>query len=752
MRLSFLLVLLLTISTALAENLVIYPFNSQDALLGVAVADQLSQAFNEDLEVIGPDVAPGLSAPIMVEGGFFSLLRLASSIDSQAGSSLLQSLLGADNVLTGRISFVDNQLEATYFLAKPEGVIEFRVRAPENNPSELVARSLGRLVAHLGEERNSDFIASIDLSSPYENYVRAVALVGFGDIEQASAVLEEALTADNAGLEPRLRSLFDDVQAVRVGGEGSSAARMAVMSLSNTPIDEALSVSYFESFAAQSSLKVADVWRATLLASQDDELAANAFAANAQSYPFAQAAQVAYQRTNQEEPAYQALAESNDFATLLTGALLAQASEDNLSEKVFLSQLQDLEPSFVYPYERLSFIAFDEDDALAAGEALVVATQLEPENELYWTNLGWAYYLLGVLDKSETASIRAVTLDPGQNIAFFNLGLAQVVTGRLEEAMRAYAEAIALDPEVDDEAVLDLVNALDLYPDQVSIHYALATLYEQEGQRESAADQFELYLERAGDTGFTRFAQQRLDVLRAPPAAIEISSGVKLGLGEDLLEAQSFQLGDRLSTSFELYTPGAELPNDVTVSATLKDSEGNSVADSSQNVSIPRNAIGYIIDSVSIDIPSSLNAGNYTLELTANASEDRQTSTTLELNLEGRANLLRQLISRDLILEDLETASPFYTQDDLGKPDSFIVDQLMNELKLTADAADEALPVIDQGRFEGLSGGELFTSSTETDITDFLTFLLDGGSGSANISFVDFYAQWALEGAEVVSD
>ena len=50
---------------AMASSVVVYPFDSQDTLLGVAVADRVAGAFEGEATVVGPDVAPGLLPPLV---------------------------------------------------------------------------------------------------------------------------------------------------------------------------------------------------------------------------------------------------------------------------------------------------------------------------------------------------------------------------------------------------------------------------------------------------------------------------------------------------------------------------------------------------------------------------------------------------------------------------------------------------------------------------------------------------------------
>ena len=80
-------------------------------------------------------------------------------------------------------------------------------------------------------------------------------------------------------------------------------------------------------------------------------------------------------------------------------------------------------------------------------------------------------------------------------------------------------------------------------------------------------------------------------------------------------------------------------------------------------------------------------------------------------------------------------------------PPGELTDILLAELSASATAAEEALPEITSGRFDGLSGGELFTTSTAADIADFLEYVLGSDSRDVRFAFVDAYAQWAIDGA-----
>ena len=743
-------VVLVVSSTALAETLVIYPLESQDILLGTAVADQVAEAFTE-FDVIGPDVAPLLVPPIVVSGGFQNLTdflitdpRAGAGLDTLAGAQLVRDVLGADGVLTGNVTSDGEELTATLFLADGESVRSFSVNAPEDDPG-LLANKVVAVLANRLEVERPELDAEIDLSAPYGEFVRALALTGAGLLEQAIETLE----ADNlAEDDERAATLRDDLEAVQVGSEGSSPARLAATSLSLDPLDEDLSIRYFQELFEQTGLPAAKTWVASLYASDNrNELASEAFVVAAETYPFGEIAQTAHRVANNEDTELNSEAYPNNLGVLLATSVVANTSEQVAVEKAALLSLTRLAPRFVYPFERLSFIAFDEDDAFAAVQALAVATRLEPENDVYWTNLGWSYYLLGLLEQSEIASIRATELAGDQVIALYNLGLARVVQGRTQEAMEVYNEALALDPAVDDAAIEDLENALEIYPDEPEILYPLATLYEQEGRRDEAETTFEQYLE-AGSEPFAGRAETRLEVLRAPLPPLEISSGVSLGLGQDRLRAAPYRPGDRVYPVFELFTPGAELPSQVTVTATLAPtSGGDPLVTQERALNVPPNAIGFVVEDIGVNLPGDLTAGEYTLTLSASASEERTAEAALDFSVSGEPRLLRQLVSRDITMTGLSANRPLYSVDDLERPDTILIGTLVDELRSSAEDADAALPIVETGRFEGFGGGELFRESTGEDVRDFVTFLLEQETSEATFSFVDAYAQWALEGA-----
>ena len=99
------------------------------------------------------------------------------------------------------------------------------------------------------------------------------------------------------------------------------------------------------------------------------------------------------------------------------------------------------------------------------------------------------------------------------------------------------------------------------------------------------------------------------------------------------------------------------------------------------------------------ELADSLAAGNYTLLIEANADQDRNATSELSLDVAGAPSYLRQLISRNIVLLELQTDAPFYSDDDLNRQDSSLLTSLQRELEGTAEAAEDALPDITEGRF-----------------------------------------------------
>lgn len=748
--LSILILAALLSAPALAQTLVVYPFGGGESGLGALLADRVASAFEAQVDdAFGPAVAPGLVPPVPFDGGYLNPTAFLGEegVASLHGAEVARSALGADVLLSGRMGEGEGLvLEA--FAVRADGRTRARTfRGASDAPGELarrVALWLAPLVAAGPPSRSEP----IDLRAGDDALGRALLLVGGGFIEEAATLLERAAEADD--LSARAARLQENVRAVRAGEPAPDPALGAVLSLSRVDEDASAAREAFRRFRDASALPAAHAWLLALAKNEGDLEAARGFAEDAAAaYPYGRLARAALALDEQEAEARERLAdlvEARDAASLLIASAWAERREAPDLERRALETLGRVTPTFVYPFERLSFLAFDRGDGLAAAEALAVAVNLEPESDLYWTNLGWAWYLLGFWERSERASERALELAPSQAIAGYNLGLVRARQGRLDEAMGPYEDALAVDPDVDDEAVLDVQNAVDELPEEPALRYALGRLLEAEGRRGEAADAYRAFLELGGaGEPFDSRAADRAEVLSAPPPPLDIAGQLDVRLGRDGPQLAPWHPGDPIVPSFEVVTPGDALPRRIDVAVTLEDAEGEVRARGESRVDVPPNAIGYVIDSVAVELPEDLEAAPYRLRARVSAP-DQETAASREIRVEGEPEPLRRLVGRNVRLDALESGRALFRPEEVSRADA-VVARLVQELHASANAADEALPGVEQGRFAGLSGGALFEQSDARDVRAFLAYLAAQDVSDTRLTFVDAYAQWALEGA-----
>lgn len=751
-RLALLAAFLLSTAAAAQSGprLAVFPFVSDEPRLGVAVADRLTHALTGPS--VPPELALGLVPPLLLEEGVLSPLELLGrqGTGSRFAASLLRELLGVETAVTGRVRLAAGELELDLFIARPDGARSFRFRAPEGFPERLVAQARGAVGLYAGLEPQRGARLSIDLSGPYGTFVDGLVALGGGFPEEAAPLLGRAGAALRA--EPRWGRRAEALRALR-DGEGSARQEYpllaAVVALNTEPFDERAVTRAF----APSELPLAQLWRALLAAQRGDAGAARAAFADLAT-PFGRVQGLLHRSREGADRVVlgrdlrRLVAEQPEgLSVTLSGLFLAQGLGDADLETRLAERLTELAPAFAYPYERLSQRAFDQGDPAAAAAALKTATRLEPGSDLYWTNLGWAYYLLGVLGESEAASRRALELNPGEFIARYNLGLVEVVTGRLEQALGTYAVATAQDLEGDDEldpaAILDLQDALERYPDVPGIHYALGTLFRLRGDLEPAARQFERFARRGrGERAREAWAQAR--ALRAPPPPLALTPGVRLGVGPEAQAFPAYVPGDELVARFEVSTPGDALPTPLEVGVRLVSPAGRAVSQTAQTERSPLPPDTVALElSAALPLPAGLEPGRYRLELTVRA-RGQVDRARVPLTVAARTpGLARRLAGRGITLRDLNGQS-LVADAEVG--DDALLRTLLAELGRAAEVGAEGLPEVTSGRFAGRGGGDLLSVSRARDVRDFLRFLLAAGSGTDG-TFADLYVRWALSGA-----
>ncbi|CAA9552986.1 MAG: hypothetical protein AVDCRST_MAG86-178 [uncultured Truepera sp.] len=751
---------------AAQPRLAVFPFVSDEPRLGVAVADRLTHAFTDPS--IPPELALGLVPPLVLgEDTFISPLNLLGSrqTGSRYAATLLREVLSLETVVTGRVRYAGAGLELELFVAREEGTISLLFRAPEAFPDRLVRAAQAALAGATELTPDPNARLSLDLSSPYGTFVDGLVNLGSGLPEEASPLIQRAAAALSA--EARWKRRASALEALLSERPAQAQARYpllaAVVALNTEPLREASVARAF----SRSELPLARLWEVLLSVREADAAARSGFdvlAHGSDAYPFAAAEGLLYRlsRGEAERATTKAVRaelqellqrEPNALGISVVGLFVAQTLQDGVLEQVLAARLTRLAPAFAYPYERLSQRAFDQNDPNAAAVALRTATRLEPSSDLYWTNLGWAYYLLGVLGESENASEQALALNPNEHIARYNLGLVEVVTGRLGVALDTYAEAAARDLEadglLDPAAAADLRDALTRYPEVPGVHYALATLLEAEGRGREAAEQYARYAER-GRGALAAEAGERSRVLRAPPPPLRIAPAARVGLGPEALAFPDYLPGDVLYTRFELSTPGDELPSPQRITLRLRDASGEVVAESeaTKRDPLPPNTVALEIEDAALTLPRALSAGRYQLSITARA-RGREGQVAVPIRVAARApSLVRQLLGRGVILRSLAAGLPLYAPQDVAADDRVLLRTLIGELSQAAAAAAETLPEPTRGRFAGQSGSALFSSSRSGDVRDFLGYLLQTAPGT-DAAFAELYARWVLSGAPI---
>ncbi|MBX3143185.1 MAG: hypothetical protein KF813_05490 [Trueperaceae bacterium] len=772
---------LLAVTWVSAASVLVYPLDSQEPLVGMALADEIAAQLAAGAVVLGPEVAAGAVPPVIVADGFVSLERLVGvrGMGGAAGADMLRTGTGVDVAATGALRLRDDGAWLELHVAFEGGSRTVELRADSGRLDRLVSLAANVIVKVVEEATGEriDIAAAPALptrsllqlasgpDSAYGGYVTALAYVAAGLLEDAAFELSELIGAP--GVPARASEVREDVQAVLDTAaqpvESLSAtrlARRALLGIVSPVLSEQATLAGFDAFGSASGLALADAWAGVIAASVNDRARSTSYLSSAaEALPYGKSLYAALLAAR-GDAAYTALldevvAEGRDAgsAALLGASVIANARADSGRERDALQHLRRSSPFLTYPLERLSYLAFDANEPQLAAEVLSVAVELEPDSDLYWTNLGWSYYLLGFLARSEEASLRALALDASQYIASYNIGLVRVSTGRLTHAMDAYYNATRRDPGIDDEAIIDLENARVLYPDQVAVEYALAYLYQADGRRSDARGAYERFLARAGDsaeadlTPFVELARAQLSALSAPLPALEVIGPVRVTLGIRGSEASPFHPGDPIYPSFELSTPGDSLPARVSVWAALVDgaTDAEIVADEFV-LELPPGAVAYVVDGLELLLPTDLPAGDYVLRFSAGANEEQSVAGETALTVAGVAQPLRGLMGRGLMMTALESGSPLYNSRMLQTPEA-LLDVLLRELAATADAAEQALPRIESGRFAGLSGGEAFLAATADDVDDFLDYLLRSGARDSRFVFVDAFAQWLLEGS-----
>ncbi len=138
----------------------------------------------------------------------------------------------------------------------------------------------------------------------------------------------------------------------------------------------------------------------------------------------------------------------------LTGAILLLHEKKDPAWRGLARRVVSLAPDYAWGWEMKSFAAFEEHRPEVARDALLHAIALDPENDLYWTNLGWAYYESGDLARAELASKLAIRIKDNPT-ARYNLGLFSALVHLHQDALAHYRRALWLDQDWEVEAAIE---------------------------------------------------------------------------------------------------------------------------------------------------------------------------------------------------------------------------------------------------------------------------------------------------------
>ncbi len=135
----------------------------------------------------------------------------------------------------------------------------------------------------------------------------------------------------------------------------------------------------------------------------------------------------------------------------------------------------------------------------AAIQRFTDATKKEPEMAMLWNNIGLAQRKLGNHDKAAEAYDKALAVDPKYAAAMNNMGMLKLVTGDRLSATLYFRKATETDP---------------LYADA---HFNLAVIMEEEGNWQSAVEEYKQFLDNAKTHDAALLDQVRLRIEEIAP-------------------------------------------------------------------------------------------------------------------------------------------------------------------------------------------------------------------------------------------
>ncbi|GEM83781.1 tetratricopeptide repeat protein [Meiothermus hypogaeus] len=420
----------------------------------------------------------------------------------------------------------------------------------------------------------------------------------------------------------------------------------------------------------------------------------------------------------------------------LTALLLFRGLEDKQWGAV-ARQLTVLAPEMPLAWEELSFVAFDENNPALAKEALERAAALLPEKNLYWTNLGWAYYLLGDYARSIRASQRSLKLEARAReeyaVPAYNLGLVRALYGDFLGAREAYNLALRVDEGEEFKAALkDLQEA-----SAPQLAFWQGYLAERAGLWEQALEHYQSFLQNHPRSPLAAWAHRAIRQMVGAKTSVSLQ---RLMLRADDLEARPFTAGEAVFPQVNI--EGVPYLASGTLVTRLLDAQGQVLQSASKAVAVQPLTTGLVLTGAAVRLPAE---GTYTLEVLYGAASTRLSLTAL------KPSLARQLYTAGVELRNLDNA-PLLSSAQMLSPqgEALAIQQVQVALQAAAPRARQ-IPSLSRkltgGPYNGQSIAELLEKADEALVRAFLEAVVRQPELIGDNDVVNSFVGW-LQGTE----
>jgi len=438
------------------------------------------------------------------------------------------------------------------------------------------------------------------------------------------------------------------------------------------------------------------------------------------------------QRRSEALRAAHKLAEGRVYERL-TALLLFRGLEDPQWGAV-ARNLTEIAPELPLAWEELSFAAFAKNDAALAKRALERALALLPEKNLYWTNLGWAHYLLGDYARSLAASLRSLQLEARSReeyaVPAYNLGLVRALYGDHLGARAAYNLALQVDQGEEFQAALkDLQEAK-----APRLEFWQGYLAERAGLSEQALAHYQRFLQNHPKSPLAAWARRAVQQLATARVTVALE---RLMLRADDLEARPFSAGEAVFPQVNLQ--GFPYLASGTLVTRLLDERGQVLQSASKSVLVRPLTTGTTQTGAAVQLPAE---GSYILEVAYGSARTR-----LELTAR-KPSLSRKLYTAGIELRDLDNAPLLSSAQMLSEQgEALVIQRVQAALRAAAPRAQQ-IPSLSRkltlGPYSGSSVAELLEKADETLIKAFLEAALERPDLIGDNDVVNSLAAWLL--------